>query len=71
VDYRWNYAPVGLAPALDWEQQERTQVAPGAVPTSPTILPGSCQPGTSDCPPANYYIPVGPPPPNDPPEGPR
>jgi hypothetical protein len=27
-EYRWSFVP--LVPALDWEQQERTQVAPGA-----------------------------------------
>jgi hypothetical protein len=63
-DFRWNYgvsdappAPSGLVPAFDWEQQERTQVAPGTLPTSPTILPGSCQPGTSDCPLTEYQAP--------------
>jgi hypothetical protein len=43
-------------------------VAPGAVPTAPTILPGSCQPGTSDCPPLEYS---GPPPTDYPTDGPR
>jgi hypothetical protein len=52
--------PVAPAGAADWEQQERGQVAPGTVPTSPTILPGDCQAGTSDCPPTVYYSPIDP-----------
>ena len=41
------YAPL---PALDPEQYERTQVAPGAVPVaSPNRFTGSCRPGSIDC----------------------
>jgi hypothetical protein len=64
-EYRWGpgaySAPVGPVPAFDWEQQERTQVAPGALPSTPasTYRPwlGTCRSGSVDCLPGEDYLP--------------